>query len=166
MDKPRYSFFHSLMQRIASSALGAWLLSRTLHQADGIFLKVSKGRTTLSSILTGLSVVVLTTTGAKSGLPRTLPLLCIRDTDNPDQFAIIASNWGQHRHPSWYFNLKAIPRATCSLGGNARAYLAHEAVGDEYERFWQYAVKTYLGYPLYKQRAGKRHIPIMVLTPV
>ena len=165
MDKPRYSFFHSLMQKIASSAWGSRLLSRTLHQADGIFLKASKGRMTLSSILTGLRVVVLTTTGAKSGLPRSVPLLCIRASDNSDQLAVIASNWGQGHHPAWYFNLKASPHATCSLGGNLRTYMAHEASGDEYEKYWNCAEETYIGYPLYKQRAGGRRIPIMVLTP-
>lgn len=41
-----------------------------------------------------------------------------------------------------------------------------EAAGEEYERFWQYAENTYIGFPLYKQRAGPRHIPIMVMTPV
>jgi deazaflavin-dependent oxidoreductase (nitroreductase family) len=165
MNKPRYSFFHSFMQKIASSRLGAWLLARTLHRSDRIFLKVSKGRTTLSGILTGLPVVVLTTTGAKSGLPRTMPLLCIRASDNSDQLAVIASNWGQRHHPAWYFNLKASPHATCSLGGILGTYLAHEASGDEYDRYWNCAVQTYLGYPLYKQRAGERRIPIMVLTP-
>jgi deazaflavin-dependent oxidoreductase (nitroreductase family) len=165
MAERRYSLFQSFMQKIASTSTGAWLLSRTLHQSDWIFLKLSKGRMTLSSILTGVPVVVLTTTGARSGLPRTLPLLCIRATGNSDQLAVIASNWGQRHHPSWYFNLKAEPRATCSIGGKAGTYLAHEARGEEYEKIWQCAVETYLGYSLYKQRAGKRHIPIMVLTP-
>jgi deazaflavin-dependent oxidoreductase (nitroreductase family) len=165
MAEKHPSIFHSFAQKIASSAMGAWLLSRTLHQSDGIFLKASKGRVTLSSILTGLPVVLMTTTGAKSGLPRRVPLLCIREMDNSDQFAVIASNWGQHHHPSWYHNLKAVPRVTCSLQGNVREYVAHEASGDEYERFWESAVEAYIGYPLYKQRAGGRRIPIMVLTP-
>ena len=40
-----------------------------------------------------------------------------------------------------------------------------EAKGEEYEKFWQYAVNIYFGYPLYEQRVGERHIPIMVMTP-
>jgi deazaflavin-dependent oxidoreductase (nitroreductase family) len=165
MAEPRYSFFNSINQNIASSRPGAWVLARTLHQFDRIILKMSKGRKTLSTILTGSPVVVLTTTGARSGLPRSLPLLCIRAKDDPNQFAVIASNWGQHHHPAWYFNLKAKPVATCSLGGKVGTYTAYEASGEEYERYWQAAVETYNGYALYKQRTGGRHIPIMVLTP-
>ncbi len=163
MAKGHYSVFQSFAQKIASSRPGAWFLSRTLHQIDKIFLKVSKGQMTLSNILTGLDVVTLTTIGAKSGLPRTWPLLCIRDADDPNLLGFIASNWGQRHHPAWYFNLKANPRATCSRGNRVTTYIAHEANGEEYERFWRYASETYLGYPLYKQRAGGRHIPIMIL---
>jgi deazaflavin-dependent oxidoreductase (nitroreductase family) len=165
MAKRRYSLFQSFAQKIASSRPGAWFLSRSLHQLDGIFLKLSHQRMTLTSILTGIPVVVLTTIGAKSRLPRTLPLLCIRDTDDPNVLAIIASNWGQHHHPAWYFNLKANPRATCSISGHLGMYIAHEAYGEEYERFWRCASETYIGFPLYKQRAGERSIPIMILTP-
>jgi deazaflavin-dependent oxidoreductase (nitroreductase family) len=165
MAEPRYSPLQSLNQKIASSRLGAWFLSRSLHQFDRVFLRLSRGQTTLSNILTGSPVVVLTTTGARSGLPRSLPLLCIRAQDDQNQFAVIASNWGQHRHPAWYFNLKAKPVATCSLGGRVGTYTAREVSGEEYEKFWQAAVETYNGYALYKQRTGGRHIPIMVLTP-
>jgi len=119
----------------------------------------------MTGTLAGLPVVILTTTGAKSRLPRTLPLLCIRDERNATTFALVASNWGQSRYPAWYFNLKAHPRAIGSIRGQAETYLAHEASGEEYERFWQYAANTYVGYPLYKQRVGERRIPIMIMTP-
>lgn len=164
MAKRHYSLFHSLMQKFASSRPGAWFFARALHHLDRIFLKLSNGRATLSSIFTGLPVVVLTTTGVKSGLPRTLPVLGIRDAGDPNLLAVIASNWGQDHHPAWYFNLKRNPIATCSIQGQVKTYTAHEACGEEYERFWHYAVDTYPGFPLYKQRAGERHIPIMILA--
>jgi deazaflavin-dependent oxidoreductase (nitroreductase family) len=109
---------------------------------------------------------MLTTTGAKSGLPHTIPLIYIRDEENPEIFALIASNWGQDHNPAWYYNLKKNPCAVCSIRGETREYLAHEATGEEYERFWQRATETYVGYPLYKARAGSRRIPIMAMTPV
>jgi deazaflavin-dependent oxidoreductase (nitroreductase family) len=165
MTKRRYSVLQSLIQKIASSRPGAWFLSRTLYHIDRIFLKASNGRATLTSIGTGLPVVILTTTGAKSGLIRTSPLVGIRDINNPNLIAIIASNFGQHHHPAWYFNLKANPRATCSIDGRARTYIAYEARDEEYQRFWQIASEIYIGYPLYKQRTGGRYIPIMILTP-
>ncbi len=163
MNRKRYSIFHSLMQRIAASRLGAWSFSRTLHHSDRAFLRLTGGRTSLTAILAGLPIVFVTIVGAKSGEQRTVPLICIRDERDPNTFATIASNWGQHHHPAWYFNLKACPRAICSIFGRTEEYVAHEASGEEYEKFWQRAMDTYIGYPLYQQRAGGRHIPIMVM---
>ena len=165
MNKPRYSLFHSFMQKIAASRPGSWFFSRTEHHFDRIFLKLSGGRMTLTGILSGLPVIVLTTTGAKTGLPRSLPVLGIRDTAHPNQFAIIAHNWGRHHHPAWYFNLKKKPHASCSIDGQVKTYIAREANGEEYDRFWQSASETYIGFPLYKQRVVDRSIPIMILTP-
>jgi len=64
------------------------------------------------------------------------------------------------------FNLKANPRAVGAIRGQIETYIAHEASGEEYDRFWQYAANTYPGYPLYKHRVGARRIPIMIMTPV
>jgi deazaflavin-dependent oxidoreductase (nitroreductase family) len=165
MTQKKYNLFHAVMQKIAASPPGAWFFARTLHHFDRIFLRLSGGRVTMTSLVAGLPLVIVTTTGAKSGLPRTLPLLCIRDESDPSAFAIIATNWGQRHYPAWYFNLKANSHATCSIAGETGKYMAHEATGEEYARFWQYAADTYVGYPLYKQRISERNIPIMVMTP-
>jgi deazaflavin-dependent oxidoreductase (nitroreductase family) len=164
MNQRRYSFFQGLVQKIGSSRFGAWFYARTLHHFDRVAFKLTGGRATLTSALAGLPVVLLTTTGVKSGLPRTLPLLCIRDERNPTTFALVASNWGQPHYPAWYFNLKANPRAIGSIRGQTATYVAHEASGEEYERFWQCAANTYLGFAVYKQRVGERRIPIMIMT--
>lgn len=152
------------MQNLAMSGPGSWALARVLRHADRLVLRLSAGRTTLSMMLTGLPVAMITTTGARSGLPRTSPLVRIGDPERPGRFALIASNFGQHRLPSWYFNLKKSPRAVCTTDGRREPYVAHEAAGDEYDRFWGYAVDIYFGYALYKQRAHRR-IPIMVMEP-
>lgn len=166
MTRKNYSPFHSLVQKVLSTRFGAWYGSLTAHHFDRMVLKLTGGRMTMGNIVSGLPVAVVTTIGAKSGLSRTLPLLFIRDEHDPNVFALIASNWGSKHHPAWYFNLKANPHATCSIRGQVREYVAHEASGEAYDRFWQYAMGTYLGFPLYKQRAANRHIPIMVMTPV
>ena len=166
MTKKKYNTFNSVTQRIAASLPGAWFFARTLHHFDGILLRLSGGRLTMTSLLSRLPVVVVTTTGAKSRLARTLPLLCIRDESDSTAFAIIGTNWGQQHYPAWHFNLKANPCATCSIAGETGQYIAHEATGEEYARFWQNAADTYLGYPLYKQRIRGRKIPIMVMTPL
>jgi deazaflavin-dependent oxidoreductase (nitroreductase family) len=140
------------------------LLARVLRGIDPLIFKLSGGQTTLTGLLAGVPIVMVTSIGARTGLPRTSPLLPIRDPERPDRFALIASNWGQSGFPSWYFNLKKDPHATCVARGLAATYLAHEAYGEEYDRFWSYAIATYFGYELYKGRAGRR-IPILVLTP-
>jgi deazaflavin-dependent oxidoreductase (nitroreductase family) len=117
----------------------------------------------LTSYIAGLPMVVLTTTGAKSGLKRTTPLLAIREGDDDTCFALIASNWGQDHHPGWYHNLKANPQATATIKGVSREYRAYEANGEEYDDYWQRASQIYFGYMLYKKRVGDRRIPIMVL---
>lgn len=157
------SVLHSIVQKMASSRLGAWSRSRILHHFDRIFLKLTGRRTTLTSLLAGVLVVMLTTTGATSGLVRTVPVVIIRDKDDDNAFAIIASNWGQRRHPAWYFNLKANPHARCLIHGQVRECLAREAEGEEYERYWQLGRNLYPGFSLYEQRAGDRRIPIMVM---
>jgi F420H(2)-dependent quinone reductase len=90
MNRRRYSFFHVLVQKVASSRPGAWLYARTLHHFDRVAFKLSGVRATMTGTLAGLPVVILTTTGAKSGLPRTLPLLCIRDERCPNTFGLVA----------------------------------------------------------------------------
>ncbi len=156
----------SFNQSIAASKPGVWFFSRTMHHFDGFFLKLSNNRVTLTSLIAGLPIVILTCKGAKSGLPRTLPLIYIQDESDPTVFALIATNWGRKHYPAWYFNLRANPRATCSIAGKEGEYQAHEAQAEEYDRFWQSATETYLGYPLYKQRIVGRRVPIMVLKPV
>lgn len=158
------ALINSFVQGVASSRPGAWFFSRTLHHLDRLALRLTGGRTTMTGILAGLPVVLLTTTGARSGLPRTLPLLCVRDELTPDAFALVASNWGGRHHPAWYSNLKANPRAVISVGGQVGEYVAREAIGEEYERFWRLAEETYAGFRLYRARARGRRIPIVVVT--
>ena len=163
MKSKKYSFLHTIVQTVAASKLGARISSRVLHHVDRFFFQASGQRATFSSLIAGVPVVILTSKGAKSGLFRSVPLLCIRDENDPTSFALIATNWGQKSYPAWYYNLKANPEAVCSIDGNSGHYLAHEAQGEEYERFWQYAASTYFGYPLYKKRITGRRIPIMVM---
>lgn len=156
----------NLIQRFSSSRPGAWLLARLLPVIDRWWFYRRRGSETLTAAILNLPTVMVTTIGAKSGLPRTVPLLYISPPDDPATFALIATNFGQERYPSWYFNLKANPRAVCTRNGETREYLAHEAIDEEYQRYWELAVKTYFGYNLYKQRIQKRPIPILVLKPV
>ena len=161
----RYLLFHRFVHRMASTKPGSAVLSRILPRWDRMVYKISGGRTTLSSILAGIPVVVLTTTGAKSGLPHTTPILSLRDEFAPGTFAIVASNFGNTHHPAWYYNLKANPCVVCKVDGKVGEYFARQARGEDYDRLWKRAEETYFGFSLYKQRAGGRQIPIFVMSP-
>jgi deazaflavin-dependent oxidoreductase (nitroreductase family) len=151
-----------ILQRLASLSPVSWLLARTLHYIDRPLLKLSRGKTCVASLVAGLPMVMLTTTGAQTGQPRTTPLVGLIDGE---RVVVIASYYGSAHHPAWYYNLRAQPAASVTLQGYTQTYLARAAHDDEYARYWQLAVETYAGYAAYKQRAGQRHIPIIVLTP-
>ncbi len=137
-------------------------MSRTLHRVDPLIIRLSKGRRSLTSILSGRPVVVLTTIGAKTGLQRSVPLIGIEDGD---KVALIASNYGRSRHPAWYYNLRANPEATLSIRGKTGTYIAREADEEQRQMYWSRALALFAGYTAYEKRAGGREIPIMVLTP-
>lgn len=156
----------NLLQRqvhnISASQWGARILSQTFHHIDAPILRASHGRFALSSLLTGVPIVLVTTTGAKSGQLRSMPLLAFSDGD---KVILIASNWGGSRYPAWYHNLRAHPNAQVTYHGETQAYRAREAVGQEYEAYWKHAASIYKGYDAYKTRTGGRPIPIVVLEP-
>lgn len=157
---PHPNALHRLAHEVSSSALGAKVFSYLFHHLDAPVLRASNGRASVASFFTGLPIVLLTTTGAKSGKPRAIPLLAFPDGE---KIFLIGSNWGGKKYPAWIHNLRAQPRATVTYGGETKTFVAREPKGAEYERYWQRAVDLYKGYALYKTRAGGREIPIVVL---
>ena len=157
---PKPRFWHKIIQLIAASRFGSWLLADNLYRLDRPLLQMTGGRTTLTSILSGLPVVVLTAKGAKSGEPRTLPIAAMKDGS---RLVLIASAFGKPRHPSWYHNLKANPKAEVQINGTNYSCRAYEAEGEERSRYWDRAVKMYAGFARYAQQAKPRRIPVMVL---
>lgn len=156
------NIFQRTNMKLASTSPIAKLFSYTFHHLDRTMLSLSNGRYSAISLLSGLPLVTLTATGAKSGQPREVPLI---GTPVDDEVILIASNWGGKKHPSWYYNLKATPACTLTHDGKTEPYIAQEVFGDEKERYWQKAAAIYPGYDAYKSRTGGREIPVMVLTP-
>ncbi len=138
------------------------LLAIILHQSDRIVLKLTKEQHTVTEIV-GLPIIQLTTIGAKTGQPRTRPLLSLIDGT---KIAVIGSNFGRRPNPGWYYNLKANPICTVNFKGGTAQYVARQTTGEERERYWQLALSFYIGYDLYQIRAAHREIPVMVLEPL
>ncbi|WP_329247648.1 nitroreductase/quinone reductase family protein [Actinoallomurus sp. NBC_01490] len=110
----------------------------------------------------GARLILLTTTGARTGRPHTVPVGFLPD---PDRFLVIASAGGADRHPAWYHNLVAEPRVTVETGSSTLEADAVVLQGAEREEVWARAVESDPGWAEY-QRKTARVIPVVALHPV
>jgi deazaflavin-dependent oxidoreductase (nitroreductase family) len=154
---------HRIGRRIAATRLAAHMYPYVQMRVDRAVFRLSGGRTTLTSWVGGMPVVMLTTSGARTAQPRTLPLLGLFDGE---RVILIASNYGRPRHPAWYHNLRAHPRASIRVKGRAREVEARELSGEERDHFYRRAVAMYPGFAHYRVWAGARRIPVVELLPV
>jgi deazaflavin-dependent oxidoreductase (nitroreductase family) len=159
----RANLLQRLLRRFAASGPGSWLFARALQPIDVPIHRITRGRHTFTSLVSGIPTLALTTTGAKSGRPRTVPLLGIPFEGS---VAVIASNFGQRSHPSWYHNLRANPEAQVVVGGVRRGVRAVEAQGERRDRIWQAGLRIYPGFGQYERRASHRDICVFVLEPL
>jgi deazaflavin-dependent oxidoreductase (nitroreductase family) len=104
-------------------------------------------------------LVLLTTTGAKSGRSHTTPVVYTRDGDN---IVVIASKGGAPRNPAWYHNLVAHPQVTVELPNETFTAKARVAEGDERERLWRTQADLMPGFDEYQTKTTRR-IPVVVL---
>lgn len=107
----------------------------------------------------GTTILLLSTTGRRSGEERTTPLIHRGDGDG---WVIVASKGGAPHNPYWYKNLEADPNATIQIKDELIPVRAHPAEGAERERLWQRMTEVWPAYDDYKQRTT-REIPVVVL---
>jgi F420H(2)-dependent quinone reductase len=155
---PRPSWWMRPLLSLAATRFGGWFLVRIAPTIDRFLLRVSDGRVGITTIMPTL---ILTTLGAKSGLPRTTPLIYLPDGN---RIVLIASNGGHPTNPAWYYNMRKHPRVMVFVNGQKSAYLSNEANGPEREQLWARAVQMYPGYAVYQRRSSQRTIPVMVLS--
>lgn len=153
--------FHRAVRRFASTPAGVAFLRPTAHHLDRLITKATGGRSSFAGLLTGVPAVMLTTTGAKSGEPRTVALYGI---PHPAGLGLIASNFGGVKHPAWYHNLKAHPAATVTIGRDTWRATARLATPAERDEIWAKGLEIYPGWRKYESRAGERHIEAFVLS--
>lgn len=135
-----------------------WKALNAVHQG---LLKVTGGR--LGHTAYGMPVVELTTTGRKTGQPRTVVLTS--PVQEGDTIVVVASRGGARDHPSWFLNLQAEPRVEVALKGGAPSpYTARVATPDERARLWPLAIAKYKNYGRYQGRT-EREIPLVLLDP-
>lgn len=109
----------------------------------------------------GTRILLLTTTGRKSGERRTNPLIFV---PHGDGWAIIASKGGAPEDPAWYLNLEADPRVEVQVKADVYEARARTAPSPEREQIWAEAVKVWPDYDAYQAKTP-REIPVVVLEP-
>ena len=105
-------------------------------------------------------LILLTTTGARTGREHITPMMFHRDGD---RLLVIASNTGATRHPDWYRNLVADPRVTVEVGDERYPVLATPLTGDERDRVWSSLKESYPFFADHERQAA-REIPVVALT--
>jgi deazaflavin-dependent oxidoreductase (nitroreductase family) len=155
------NLLHRSVRRLAATRPGSWFFAHTLQRLDRVVYRASGGRTTAAAVLSGLPVVMLTSTGAKSGRELSVPLLGFEEGD---AVILIGSNFGRAHHPAWYHNLRAHPQARIVVRGRSREVVAEEVQSPERERYLGIAAVAYPGYRRYEQRAAPRRISVFRLS--
>lgn len=130
---------------------------RAMGRAHMAVYRLTGGR--LLGRVAGMPVVLLTTTGRRSGKARTTPLTYF---EADGALAIVASNGGEDRPPGWWLNLRSNPRATITLDGRSESVTAREATAEEYAHLWPIITGVHAGYAAYARRTT-RPIPVVLL---
>ena len=120
----------------------------------------SRGRRRSTELLTGLPIMMLTTTGAKTGQARTHPVLGI---PHGDDYALQSGNFGVKSVPAWVHNLRANPAATVQYGGTTAAVTARKADDEETDAILSIGTELFPGLAAYGRRAS-RQLDVFVLT--
>ncbi|HEV2754512.1 MAG TPA: nitroreductase family deazaflavin-dependent oxidoreductase [Actinomycetota bacterium] len=128
----------------ASRRWGMWISKNLYTPLDKLVYRLTRGRRGLSPATT---VLLLTTTGRKSGLPREVPVLYLKDGAN---VWVMASNYGAERHPAWSSNLLANPDATIRIARTERPVRARLASADEKKALWPRLVELYPAWEAYR----------------
>lgn len=142
----------------ASQAMGATGL-RWTGKLNIPLYRLSGGR--IGGHIANAPVLLLTTTGRKSGQPRTAPVVYLADGEN---LVVIGSNAGHSRTPAWSLNLKANPDAEVEVGRERRLVRARVAHGEERADLWRKHNDQYTGFDEYEARTD-RDIALFVLEP-
>ncbi len=121
--------------------------------------RVSNGR--FAGRIGSNQLLLLTTTGRKSGKPRTTPLMAF---PRGDDLVVVASNGGSDRMPSWYLNLSANPQVHVQIGADERDLTARTATPDEKAQLWPGIVAAAKNFDGYTHKTA-RELPVVVLSP-
>lgn len=139
----------SLLRRLGRTRGFARVYRVVGPKVDPQLAKIADGK--VIAKVYGFPVLLLQSTGAKSGLPRQSPLLYVRDGDD---FVVVGTSFGQPRHPFWTANLLAQPEAAVTVGPVEVAVSAEQVDEATWARLFPRFVEVYPGYADYMERRG------------
>ena len=148
-----------LVQRAAQTSSFQPVALKVAPFLDKVISKATGGRFTMTSLI--VPTLVLTTTGAKSGQPRTTPLACMPDGDGV--FYVVGSNFGTEKHPAWTANLIKTPKATVVHAGNTVQVDAQLLTDEEKAEVWPRLTKVWPTYDHYITKTD-RNLRVFRLT--
>ncbi|MFE5214286.1 MULTISPECIES: nitroreductase family deazaflavin-dependent oxidoreductase [unclassified Streptomyces] len=149
-----------LVQKVSSTRLFARVAPHVIPALDRGVHRLTRGRVLLSARL--LPGVILTSTGARSGLPRRTPLACMPQEDGRG-WLLVGSNFGRTGHPAWTHNLLAHPDASINVEGRDVPVTARLLTGEERAAAWRSLLAFWPPYATYQARVA-REIRLFRLT--
>ncbi len=153
------SRFGRLVHTLASKRWFATFALGVMPRVDRFLHRASGGRFVASHLV--VPTLVLTTTGAKSGLPRETPLATLADGD---VYYVVGSNFGTEKHPAWSGNLLKTPEATVTFGRRTVPVKAHLLSDEEKAEVWPKLLTVWPTYDTYVERSG-RNLRVFRLEP-
>jgi len=152
--------YGDLVNRFSTTRMGSWIARQLAARVDPHLYRWSRGRFTSAGPPT-IPQLVLTTVGRKSGRPRSVQLGYLADGGD---YVVVASNFGQARHPAWSHNLLAEPRATVEVDGRTETVVAERLSDARKQAIWPRLVGVVPQFAVYVTRTD-RNIRVFRLQP-
>lgn len=147
------------VRRAGSTRLGVLTIGRVFSPLQRRLYRMTGGRVSLTG---GAPVLLLTTTGRRSGLPRTVPLLYVREGE---RLVICNVNPGFERPNPWTLNLRADGHARVQVGAETFAVTAREATDEELDLYWPRLMQVWPAYETFYENGGMRSVFILEPSP-
>lgn len=160
LEEARSGIVPALFRYLGATRVGVWVIKHIVSPLDRWIYQRTGGRRVFTGQPLG-PMLLLTTTGRRTGKDHTTPVFYLRDGD---RLVVCNVNPGFERPNPWTLNLRANPIARVQIGPVSGTYQAREASEAEVDRYWPQLVQTWPAYQTLYNRSGQRHV--FLLEPI